>query len=258
MDLDLKDKKVFITASSDGIGKATVEVFLKEGASVVINGRDKIKLEKSILELKKKYGENKVHGIIGDMSQKENIENAKSQIEDYFGGLDILVGNLGTGKPISSNKLDVEEWKYMIDKNLLSAVSLIEALIDSLAKNKDSNIVLLASLAAFDKIGAPPAYAAAKRGIVSLIKYSADAYAKKGIRVNGVSPGNIYYSGGRWDELEKEDPIQVHKYIEDNVPMQRFGKPEEIANAIVFLASGKAAFITGTVLQVDGGQSRSY
>lgn len=258
MDLGLKDKRVFITASSAGIGRATAELFLQESAVVIMNGRNADRLQEVVSALQKHYGEKRVYGVLGDMSREMDIENSKQQIENSVGGLDLLIGNLGTGKAISTDKLDIAEWKYMLDMNLLSTVSLIRCFEDLLVESSNAGIVLLTSLAAFDKIGAPPAYAAAKSAVKALVKYLADDYAKYGIRVNGVSPGNVYYKGGRWEEIEKENPDGTLEYIESSVPMKRFGTPEEIANAIVFLSSEKASFITGTVLKVDGGQSRGF
>lgn len=258
MDLGLKNKKVFISASSSGIGKATAELFLQEGAVVFINGRNQDKLNETVEQLTKQYGSKQIYGICGDMSNEKDIECAKSQIIKSVGNIDILIGNLGMGKAISKNKLDIDEWNYMLDINLLSTVKLIKSFKNSLIECENAAIVLVTSLAAFDKIGAPPAYAAAKTAIKALIKYLADEYAGYGIRVNGVSPGNIFYKGGRWEEIENEDPIGTKDYIDRSVPMHRFGTPEEIASSIVFLSSSKAAFITGTVLKVDGGQSRGY
>lgn len=258
MQLELEGKKVFITASTDGIGKATALCFLEEGANVIINGRNKEKLEKRITELRNQFGIDRVDGIVGDMSKREDIQRAKNYIVDKLGLLDILIGNLGTGKPVCENKWNIEEWNYMLQMNLLSAINLVDGFKECIVEQKASSMVFITSLAAFDKIGAPPAYAAAKSGVVSMIKYLSDEMAAKKIRVNGVSPGNIYYEGGRWEELEKLDPQGTEKYIEEKVPMKRFGKIEEVAMAIVFLASNKSSFTTGAILKIDGGQSRGY
>ena len=256
MELGLNKKNVFITASSDGIGKAIADTFLEEGANVIINGRNSSKLEQVVLELSEIYGESKVYGVAGDMSKEEDIKRAKEYVINQIGNLDVLIGNLGTGKPITSNKLDMTEWYHMYEKNLFSAVRLISNFEESLKRKKDSNIVLLSSLAGYEKIGAPTAYAAAKNSIRTLVKYLADEYALYGIRVNGVAPGNIFYPGGRWEELRNQDEEGIEDYIDKAVPMKRFGTPKEIANTVVFLASDKASFITGEIIKVDGGQAR--
>lgn len=257
MDLGLKGKNVFITASSEGIGYATAEAFLAEGAIVCINGRNEEKLERAVHTLGSAYGIKKVYGISGDMANSNDITRACEVVKQHTTYLDVLIGNLGTGKPLSSDKLSFDEWNYMLQMNLLSAVLLMQHIQDLFAQSGGS-IVLLSSLAAFERIGAPPAYAAAKSGILSLVKYMAPLLWEKEIRINGVAPGNIYYPGGRWNELARKDSVGTKEYIERNVPLKRFGKPEEIAAAVTFLASERSSFTTGVTLQIDGGQSRGY
>ena len=115
---------------------------------------------------------------------------------------------------------------------------------------------MISSLAACDRIEAPYAYAAAKEGVKVLTKYLADDYAERNVRVNCVIPGNVLFPGGRWEELMERDRSGTEKYIRENVPLRRFAKPEEVAAAVVFLASDRASFITGTSIIVDGGQKR--
>lgn len=257
MDLGLCGKTAFITASSSGIGKAIVEGFLREGASVIVNGRNENRLESVLLKLRSRYGEKRVVGIQGDMSDENSIKEVVDRIKDYMPHIDIVVGNLGTGKPISEDKFDLEEWRYMLNMNLLSTVGLIQNMRNSFSENGGS-IIVMASLAAHDRIGAPPAYAASKAGLVSLVKYAAPILIKQNIRINAVSPGNVFFEGGRWEELTRQDMEGTKKYLETEVPMQRFGTPEEIAETVLFLGSEKSSFITGTVVQIDGGQRKGY
>lgn len=257
MDLGLRGKTAFITASSSGIGKAIAEGFLREGASVIINGRNEGRLENVLSEFRGRYGEDRVIGVKGDMSDEASIKEAADRIKDYVPYIDIAVGNLGTGKPITEDKFDLKEWRYMLNMNLLSTVGLIQNTRNLFSKNGGS-IVVMASLAAHDRIGAPPAYAASKAGLVSLVKYAAPILIKQNIRINAVSPGNIFFEGGRWEELREQNPEGTKKYLETEVPMQRFGTPEEIAEAVLFLGSEKSGFTTGAVVQVDGGQRKGY
>ena len=150
-----------------------------------------------------------------------------------------------------------EEWEKSFDINLFSTVKLVQAFDGLWNEERGGSIVMLSSLAAYNRISAPYAYAAAKQGISVFSKYLSDDYAKRNIRVNSVVPGNVFYKGGRWEELVKRDETGVKEYIENSVPLKRFASPDEIANAIVFLASDCASFITGTSLVVDGGQNRS-
>lgn len=259
MDFGLTSKVAFVTASSDGIGKAVAGVLLAEGSGVIINGRSQEKLSATQQALQGHFVGNHVDAFQGDMSDQKTITKACEWLKDRFGLLDIIVANLGSGKPLTSDSLDLNEWQRLFQVNLYSAVWLLHELrrLD-LIRHRDGNVVLMASLAAFDSIGAPPAYAAAKAGIVSLVKYMAPILAKDGIRINGVSPGNVYYDGGRWQELCEQNPEGTRSYIEAEVPLKRFATPEEIAASVAFLCSERSSFTTGTVLQVDGGQGRGY
>ena len=259
MDLGLTGKVAFVTASSDGIGRAVAETFVAEGAAVVINGRSKERLFEAKRALKEQFCESVVEVFQGDMSDKAAVTKVCEWIKDRFGKLDIIVGNLGSGKPLTSDSFALSEWQRLLQINLYSAVWLIHEVrrLDIL-RHGNGAVAFMASLAAFDRIGAPPAYAAAKAGIVSLVNYLAPVLAKDGIRINAVSPGNVYYEGGRWQELYEQDAEGIRRYIESEVPLKRFAAPEEIAASVVFLCSGRSSFTTGTVLQVDGGQGKGY
>ncbi len=257
MDLGLCSKNVFITASTSGIGKATADAFLREGATVIINGRDEKKLVDVLATFREKYGENHVYAICADMSEEQSMKEVAGKVREYVSYVDIVVGNLGTGKPVSEDRFDLKEWQYMLKMNLLSAVGLIQN-VRSLFSELGGSIALIASLAVHDRIGAPPAYAASKAGITSLVKYAAPILSEYNIRINAVSPGNIYFEGGRWEELMAQNMAGTKEYIEKEVPMKRFGKAEEIAETLVFLCSDKSSFTTGAIVQVDGGQGKGY
>lgn len=257
MDLGLAGKKVFITASSSGIGLSIAKTFLQEGAYVVINSRNADKLNKAKRQLKSETQSDDIDVFVGNMCVWETVLSCKAFIEKKWGGLDILIPNLGTGKPLSKNRLDITEWTYMMEHNLYSTVNLINTFEALLMKGSQANIVMISSVVASERASAPYAYAASKGSILTLNSYLAGDYAKKNIRVNCVMPGNVFFDGGRWEELLNVDKDGVEKYISENVPMERFAKPEEIANTVVFLASEKSSFTTGAVMTVDGGQRRS-
>lgn len=257
MDLGLRDKNVMITASSQGIGFSTAESFLKEDANVLLNGRNEERIKQSCKILSNKYGSERVSYFIGDISKEDTISKCRSYIEDTWGRLDVLVPNLGSGIPICKDKLDIKEWETLINVNLLSAVKVIRAFSEILSFSDNGNIILISSIVAYERMRAPYAYAAAKNAIRTLSNYLAGDLAERSIRVNCVVPGNIMFQGGRWEELCNNDKEGTEAYINREVPLKRFGKPEEIADAIVFLASERARFITGAELVIDGGQKRS-
>ena len=256
MKLGLEEKIVLVTASTRGIGLAIVTSFLDEGAIVIINGRDMPRVEKLEEELRKQYGPNKVWGYGGDITETENLQNLHKFIKNQWGRIDVIVSNLGTGKALQSNKLNMSEWEHMMRINLLSAVSLIDIMLSLLERGKGANILFISSIAAYERSAAPYAYAAAKAGLLTLVKNMSFDYAKKDIRVNCVSPGNIYFDGGRWQQIYNQDKEGTKKLLEDQVPLKRFGKTEEIAAPVVFLCSEKASFITGAALVADGGQRK--
>ena len=257
MDLQLNGRKIVITASTDGIGYATACKFLEEGACVLINGRNELKAQEKRNLLEKKFGENRVFLYIGDAASEEGIRGIFKYARDIFRHVDCIIANVGSGKPVTESNIDIEGWRKSFDINLFSAVKLIQEFDDLWDENTGGSIVTVSSLAAYNRIAAPYAYAAAKQGISVFSKYLSDDYAKRKIRVNSVIPGNVYYKGGRWEELSQKDESGVKEYIEGSVPLKRFAVPEEIADAIVFLASDRASFITGATLLVDGGQSRA-
>lgn len=256
MHTGLEGKHIVITASTNGIGYAAAKMFIEEGAYVVINGRNKDVLKERCRLLEKEYGDGCVLGFCGDVTKQSDIVVLKKYVNEKMGKIDCLVANAGSGRPIAESRLEINEWKAGFDINLFSAVKLIHEFEDSWNSGEKGNIVLLSSLAACDRIGAPYAYAAAKEGIRVLTKYLSDDYAFRNIRVNCVMPGNVLFPGGRWEELLENNREETERYIRENVPLKRFAKPEEIASAIVFLASELASFITGTSLVVDGGQKR--
>ena len=257
MDLGLKDKRVVITASSGGIGRSVAATFLEEGAKVLINGRNADRLEAAVSELSGKYGAGKVIGVAGDATKPETVDRIVSETESRWGAADIVIPCAGTGKPVSSDRLDITEWEHMMDANAYAPVMLIRKCIPLLKMGKDPNIVLISSVVAVGRSSAPVAYAAAKGALLTLTSYLAGMYPDTCIRVNAIVPGNVYFEGGRWEELKNADPQGTDDYIRANVPMNRFATPQEIADSVVFLASARSSFSNGAVLVVDGGQNRS-
>ncbi len=250
MDLGLKGKTVFISASVQGIGYATADAFMAEGASVILNGRNETRLREAAETLERKH-DRRVQTFLGDMRQLEDI---KSLTEYLDSGLDVFIANLGCGKPESKNSLNIEEWKRFFDINVASTVMLLNSLHPILRKGKEPAVVLISSVISKEAASAPIGYAAAKSAVRTLNKYLSREWASDGIRVNCVLPGNILFQGGRWEELRRQDEKAVDEYIKASVPMKRFGKPEEVADAIVFLACSRSKFTTGSELAVDGGQ----
>ena len=256
MHLRLKDKYVLITGATRGIGLATAKAFLEEGSIVFLNGHDRIRLEERCRELGARFPR-KVIPCLGDITSEAGVEDVMRVLQKETAHLDVAVMNLGTGKPEGENLMQPEEWRRFYEINTISAVAMLDRLQPLLKRGKGANVVLISSIIAREAASAPVGYAAAKSAVLVLNRYLSGLWAKDGIRVNCVLPGNVYFPGGRWEELLAEDETGVQSYIASNVPLRRFGHPEEIADAVLFLASERAGFITGAALNVDGGQQRS-
>lgn len=255
MNLGLQQKTVFVSASGQGIGKAIAEAFLREGAKVLINDRNSARLKNTYATLHKKFG-SQVLAILGDAAEQKVLREAKMLMLKKWKKIDVVVPNLGSGKPQNANKLDVNEWQRFFDINVKSAVAMLDIFLPVMKKKKQGSIVLISSTAGIESTKAPYGYAAAKASLLTLMKNVAREWGWFGIRINAVAPGNVYFKGGRWEELMKANPSSVKQYIGKDVPLRRFGTPEEIANAVTFLASPLSSFTTGTCLIVDGGETK--
>lgn len=253
MKLELEKKRVFISGSTQGIGLKAAEAFLAEGALVMLNGHRRDKLEMVEQTLRGRYP-GQVFSVCADLTTAVGAGEAAECLTHAFSNLDVYVANLGNGKPQTQRCLDLDEWERFYHVNVLSHVSLLDKLHALLREGRDPNVVMISSIVAKEKASAPYGYAAAKGAVLTLTRYLSKDWAADGIRVNCVVPGNIYFEGGRWQELERKDEKSVHKYIDAAVPMRRFGRPEEVADSVLFLASKRASFITGAALTVDGGQ----
>jgi 3-oxoacyl-[acyl-carrier protein] reductase len=254
MVLSLQGKRVLVTGSSRGIGLAIAKSFLNEGAKVVLSSRNKNELDHCKKQLLKENSSRQILSVSCDFTRNQDVIELKKQITKEWQGLDIVVANVGSGKSIPDPIPDTKSWDTIFSLNFESALSTAREFFPLLQASK-GNLILISSIAGIETIGAPTDYAVAKTAVISFAKNLARKVAADGVRVNCIAPGNIYFEGGSWDEKIKLNSQRITQMIKDTVPMQRFGKPEEIADAVLFLSSERASFITGAVLRVDGGQS---
>jgi len=249
MDLKLKNKKVLITGSSKGIGLSILKAFSKEGSHVIANARNSSVLKKQVVNI------NNCSVIAGDVSNEDEAKTIIKKCIKKLGGLDIVVCNVGSGKSVSPGKESHEEWLRVMAINLYSTTNIIEAAKNELAKSS-GNIVCISSICGSQTINnAPLTYSAAKSALNSYIKGIARPLAQDGIRIYAVEPGNIIFKNSSWQEKLNIDPDGVNNYLRNEVPLRRFGTPEEIANTVMYLSSSNCNFVTGAVWRVDGGQS---
>ena len=260
MDLKLKDCAVLVTGSSRGIGKGIAEVLLREGARVILTGRDETALAETGVRFSNRFGEKQVFRFPGDLTQEAILEKLKGFIEGNVDGLDHLVCNIGSGRSVPLLKEDRREFLRILDINLLGAVGIIQQLLPILETNvgleKSTSITFVGSICGVEALGCPVAYASAKSALEAYAKNIARPLGRRGIRVNIVSPGNVVFPGSVWENKLKQTPAAVEEMLKQHVPLNRLGTPEEIGNVVAFLASARAGFVNGANWIVDGGQTR--
>jgi 3-oxoacyl-[acyl-carrier protein] reductase len=256
MDLALADKIVFVAGSSRGIGRGIARVFLGEGAKVVLTGRDSGVLRTACAELSAGR-EERVASFCGDLSSTPAIQDSLRQTMDRWGRVDVLVCNIGNGSGRAGWSLSAADWESLFEVNLWSAIRLVEVFLPAMVEARGGVILFIGSIAGLESLGAPLPYSAAKAALEKYAKDLARQVAGHGIRVNTIAPGNVVFPGGSWQRRLDRDPAGVASMIAREVPLARFGEPEEIGAAAAFLASGRASFITGACLVADGGQTRA-
>ena len=258
MDLQLADKVVCVTGSSRGIGRAIAQAFLQEGARVVLTGRNKDHLTTTGAMLSEQWGADRLLLFPGDLTHNGVIQGCVEAIRSQWQRLDVLVANLGTGRGKAGWALHPEDWESLLGANLIAASSMVTHAVPLIRQGEGGSVIFIASLAGMEALPAPIPYASAKAGLIALSKALSRELASYHIRVNVVAPGNIYFSEGVWDHKQREDPHAVEAYLHGEVPMKRFGTPEEVASTVAFMSSSRAAFMTGSCVVVDGGQSRAW
>lgn len=255
MDLGLRDRVALVGGSSRGIGLAIAESLLAEGARVAMTARDAAALGAAVDSI---GGGDRVFGAPGDLGDPAVIASVLRQIRDRWGRLDVLVANVGTGTARAGWALGDRDWSAAFEANLHVTRRLVEAVLPEMIESGRGSIVLIASIVGLESVNAPLPYGAAKAALVSYAKNLGRDVARRGVRVNAVAPGNVLFDGGSWARKLAENPEHVLEYVDREVPAGRFGAPSEIADVVAFLASDRAAFMTGACVVVDGGQTRSY
>ena len=265
MNLGLKDKVALILASSKGLGLACASGFYEEGANVVICSRSEENLDiakKKIEALSSIISNNRVFPVVADLMYEDHIKNLVEKTLNEFGRIDILIHNAGGPPSAPIDKITKEDWSVSIDLNLRSFIIITDLVLPIMKKQKSGRIIAITSVSVKQPLNNLVLSNTTRLGVVGFAKSLANEYGKDNILINVVCPGPTLTD--RMNELIKTTVQQTGKSYEeiektwiDPIPLRRLGKPEELANLILFLSSDKASYITGTTIQVDGGFVKS-
>jgi 3-oxoacyl-[acyl-carrier protein] reductase len=258
MDLGLKDKIAIVTGSSRGLGLASARALAAEGCRVCICGRTEPTLNTAAADLAKAAGSaDRILAVPADVSTADGVHKVVSRTVATFGGIDILVHNVGLGKGGGLLETPDEEWQESIDQTLMPAVRASKLAVPHMQRRGGGAIIIVASIFGREA-GGRMTYNAVKAAEISLAKSMAQQLAASNIRVNSVSPGSILFEGGSWWKRQQADPEGIADFVRHELPFGRFGTAREVGDVVAFLASARASWISGTSIVVDGCQSRAF
>jgi 3-oxoacyl-[acyl-carrier protein] reductase len=257
MDLGLQDKVAIVTGSSRGLGLAAAAALVGEGCRVTVCARDEARLATAAASLRGVAGaDGRVLPVAGDLTLTTGVEHLIARTVEQFGGLDILVNNIGLARGSTLTETSDAEWQEAIDFTLFPAIRASRLAVPHMRRRGGGAIVMIASIWGRES-GGRMTYNAVKAAEISLAKSLAQQLAAENIRVNSVAPGSISFPGGTWHRRQQEDPAGMAEFVRRELPFGRFGRPEEVGAVVAFLASPRASWISGASVPVDGCQSRS-
>ena len=257
MNLELQDKIAIVTGSSRGLGLASARALAAEGWRVTICARGEAALEAAAAELRSASpGGERVLTVVADVSTAEGITRVVNRTIETFGGLDILVNNVGLATGSTIVETSDETWQEAFDQTLFPAIRASRLAVPHMKRRGGGSIVMIASIWGRES-GGRMTYNAVKAAEISLAKSMAQQLAQDNIRVNSVAPGSILFPGGSWSKRQQQDPEGIAEFVRRELPFGRFGRPDEVGAVVAFLSSARASWISGASVPVDGCQSRS-
>lgn len=257
MDLGLTDKVAIVTGSSRGLGLASARALVAEGCRVCMCARGEERLAEAALEVEAVAKRpNLITTVQADVSTNDGVERVIERAVDTFGGLDVLVNNVGRAGGKDLLDTSDAEWQAAFDETLFPAIRASRLAVPHMRQRGGGAIVMIASIYGREA-GGRMTYNAVKAAEISLAKSLAQQLAPLNIRVNSVAPGSILFPGGSWHRRQQADPEGIAEFIRRELPFGRFGRPDEVGAAVAFLASPRSSWISGACIPVDGSQGRS-
>ena len=257
MDLGLTGRVAIVTGASRGLGLASAQALVAEGAHVVVCARGPDQLHAAAVDLAARAASGaQVLAITADLSTEDGVRSVIDGAVKRFGRLDVLVNNIGLAKGADIETTTDGDWQEAFDQTLFPAIRASRLAVPHLRKQGGA-IVIVSSIFGRES-GGRMTYNAVKAAEISLTKSMAQQLAKDQIRVVSIAPGSIMFEGGAWWKRQQADPKGIAEFVARELPFGRFGTPEEVGAAIAFLASPKASWISGTTVVVDGCQSRMF
>ncbi|MFA9458983.1 SDR family NAD(P)-dependent oxidoreductase [Halalkalibacter sp. AB-rgal2] len=251
MDLQLSGKVALVTGGSKGIGLSIAKGLQEEGARVVVVARGK----EALAEIEQEH--DNIDTIAADLMNATEREDVMKHITERYGKLDILVNNVGGSNGGAIMETSMELFYEGLELNYFSAVHFSKLALPYMKAQQSGAIINITSIFGRES-GGKATYNNAKAAMISFTKALADEVIIDGIRVNSVAPGSILHPTGNWQKRIEENPEKMKQFVDGEIPGGRFGRPEEVANVVVFLASEKASWVSGATINVDGGQSNSF
>jgi 3-oxoacyl-[acyl-carrier protein] reductase len=262
MDLGIQGKIALVAASSRGLGKAVAMRLAVEGARVVVFARNAAEVDACVEEIRAAAGDDSAIGLTGDVTNIADIERIVAATQAQLGGVDILVNNAGGPKPGMFDDLADEDWQAAFDLNLMATIRFTRAVLPHMRAQQWGRVINVTSYSVKQPIEQLMLSNSVRLGVIGWAKTLANELAAEGVLINSVCPGWTFTERvvGLLDARAKasgRDPAEVRNDIVAAIPMGRMGKPEEFADAVAFLASERASYITGVALAVDGGTVQS-
>ncbi|HVV88465.1 MAG TPA: SDR family oxidoreductase [Kofleriaceae bacterium] len=256
MDLGLEGKRAIVAGASRGIGRAIALALAGEGARVaaVARGAEGLDALRDALPV---VAAGPHATIAADVTTADGAAAAIDGAAAALGGLDVAIAVVGKSFARTAAEMDDADLARSLDVNLWSSARVARGAVPHLRAAGGGAIVLVSSIWGREAGGAP-GYNVAKAGVIALAKALARDHAADGVRVNSVAPGSILFPGGGWDRRRQADPDGIAAFVARELPFGRFGRPEEVADVVTFLASPRASWVSGACVVVDGGQSRAF